>query len=71
VPALMVGGSFADPELLQSFLDSDYHGPDDEAGSAIELGGAAEDASLHVELGKYFASNRKFSGTDKAKGAGE
>lgn len=60
VPALMVGGAFADVSLLQSFLAGDYHGPDDELTNKTELGGAAEDADLHVALGKFFASRRKF-----------
>jgi hypothetical protein len=60
VPALMVGGSFADLDLLQKFLDSDYHGPEDELTEKTELGGAAEDADLHIALGQYFADARKF-----------
>ena len=60
VPALMVGGSFADMELLQKFLSGPYHGVDDELTDETELGGAAEDADLHVALGKYFASTRKY-----------
>lgn len=67
VPALMVGGSFADLALMQTFLGSDYHGPDDELTDTTELGGAAEDANLHVALGQHFASARKF----KWKKAGE
>ncbi len=67
VPSLMVGGAFADLELVQKFLRSDYHGPDDELTETTELGGAAEDAVLHIELGKYFASARKY----KWKKAGE
>jgi len=60
VPALMVGGSFADQELLQKFLSGPYHGVDDELTDATELGGATEDANLHVALGRYFASTRKY-----------
>ncbi|MGB5076020.1 MAG: M28 family peptidase [Sphingorhabdus sp.] len=60
VPALMVGGSFADLDLMQKFLGSEYHGPNDELTDKTELGGAAEDANLHVELGKYFADARKY-----------
>jgi len=67
VPALMVGGSFADLDLLQKFLGSDYHGPTDELTDATELGGAAEDADLHIALGRYFADTRKY----KSKKAGE
>ncbi len=60
VPALMVGGSFADLDLMQKFLGSDYHGPNDELTDKTELGGAAEDADLHIALGKYFASSKKY-----------
>ena len=67
VPALMVGGSFADLDLMQKFLGSDYHGPNDELTDSTELGGAAEDADLHIALGRYFADTRKY----KSKKAGE
>ncbi|APG62817.1 hypothetical protein LPB140_08475 [Sphingorhabdus lutea] len=60
VPAVMAGGSFADLNLLQEFLGSHYHGPDDELTEDTELGGATEDANLHVELVKYFASKKKY-----------
>lgn len=60
VPALMVGGSFADLDLMQKFLGSDYHGPNDELTDKTELGGAAEDADLHIALGAYFADSRKY-----------
>jgi Peptidase family M28 len=62
VPAMMVGGAFADMALLDKFLSDHYHGPDDELTRDTQLGGAAEDAMLHVELGKYFA-NAKNTGT--------
>jgi Peptidase family M28 len=60
VPAIMVGGSFADLDLMQKFLGSDYHGPEDELTAKTELGGAAEDADLHIALGQYFADTRKY-----------
>jgi hypothetical protein len=60
VPALMVGGSFADMDLMQKFLGSDYHGPNDELTDKTELGGAAEDADLHIALGRYFANAQKY-----------
>ncbi len=62
VPAVMVGGSFADPVRLENFLGSLYHGPDDELTSQTDLSGAREDADLHVALGEYFASTRKYKG---------
>lgn len=60
VPALMVGGSFADLDVMQKFLGSDYHGPNDELTDKTELGGAAEDADLHIALGQYFANTKKY-----------
>ena len=60
VPSLMVSGSFADMDRMQKFLGSDYHGPDDEVNDHLELGGATEDADLHVELGRYFSSTKKY-----------
>jgi hypothetical protein len=60
VPAFMVGGAFADLTKLDGFLKGDYHGPDDELTADVPLGGAAEDADLHVALGQYFASARKY-----------
>ena len=60
VPALMVGGSFADLDLMQKFLGSDYHGPNDELTEKTELGGAAEDADLHIALGQHFAHAKKY-----------
>lgn len=71
VPALMVGGSFSDLGKLEAFLKSDYHGPKDEVGEALQLGGAAEDADLHVELGRYFADVRKNKPKKPDKGTGE
>lgn len=60
IPSFMISGSFADMELLQKFLVSDYHGPDDELNETVELGGAVEDTALHIALGSIFASLRKF-----------
>lgn len=65
VPTVMVGGSFADMKLLFTYLGQDYHGPKDELTDAVPLGGAAEDADLHVALGRYFADMAKWSGITK------
>ncbi|MEO1044811.1 MAG: M28 family peptidase [Pseudomonadota bacterium] len=61
VPAFMVGGSFADLDLLQSYLRGNYHGPDDETENLPTLGGAAEDTDLHIALARYFADAEKYS----------
>jgi hypothetical protein len=55
IPAMMAGGSFSDMRLLAAFLNGAYHGPDDEASPSLELGGAAEDATLLVALARAFA----------------
>lgn len=56
VPSIMAGGSFTDMALLQAFLGGNYHGPDDELTDATPLGGAADDADLHVALVDHFAN---------------
>lgn len=65
VPSLMVGGSFSDMPLLEAFLGSDYHRAADNFSDKIPLGGAAEDADLHVALGRVFADTKAWSGTEK------
>lgn len=65
VTSLMVGGSFSDMPLLEKFLEGDYHGPGDNFSDRIPLGGAAEDADLHVALGRAFADTKAWSGTGK------
>jgi Zn-dependent M28 family amino/carboxypeptidase len=64
VVSLMVGGSFSDMPLLEKFLGSDYHTAADNFSDAIPLGGAAEDADLHVALGRVFADTKAWSGTN-------
>ncbi len=71
VPAYMIGSAFGDLGKVDTFLKGDYHGPDDEVNASLQLGGAAEDADLHVALAEYFASVRKFPGKAAPKGAGE
>ena len=58
----MVGGSFSDMKLLEAFLGSDYHQAADEFSDKIPLGGAAEDADLHVALGRAFADTTRWKG---------
>jgi Zn-dependent M28 family amino/carboxypeptidase len=62
VASLMVGGSFSDMALLEAFLSGDYHGPGDAYSDKMVLGGAAEDADLHVALGRAFADTRQWRG---------
>jgi len=60
VPSVMVGGSFADIVKLLAFLGSVYHAPDDEFSDALPLGGAAEDAELHILLTRALADPRRY-----------
>jgi hypothetical protein len=60
VPAIMAGGSFADPALLQAYLSGPYHAPNDELTGTLPLGGAADDADLHIALTRRLASIRLF-----------
>lgn len=59
VPIVMVGGSFSELGMLQRFIDAQYHKPDDELRAETDLGGAIDDANLHVEMIRRAAS-RKF-----------
>ncbi len=70
VPSVMLGGAFADMALTEKFLSGDYHGPEDELRPDTQLGGAVEDAMLHIELGKYFASIKKFPAPKPANNTG-
>ena len=56
VPMVMAGGSFSDIPLLNAFLSSNYHQPGDELRATTDLGGATDDANLHVELVRRAAS---------------
>lgn len=60
VTSLMVGGSFSDMPLLEAFLGSDYHQASDNFSDKIPLAGAAEDADLHVALGRAFADTKRW-----------
>lgn len=62
VTSLMVGGSFSDMKLLEAFLSGDYHRAADNFSDKIPLGGAAEDADLHVALGRAFADTKRWPG---------
>ena len=59
VPAVMTGGSFTDPELLNGFLGGRYHRNTDEI-EGIETGGAHEDTLLHIGLGRAFSDPERY-----------
>lgn len=55
IPTIMVSGSFSDMNVLNRFLETTYHEPSDQPGSAIVMAGAVEDANLLVALGRRLA----------------
>jgi hypothetical protein len=55
VPAIMVGGSFADMKRLGAFLAGPYHSAADNPGPGLMLDGAAEDTDLMIALGRKLA----------------
>ena len=63
VPTVMANGAFADSARLEAFLSGAYHTPDDQLTDATDLSGAAEDADLHVALGRYFGDEKLFDGS--------
>lgn len=54
VPTLMVSSAFADSAFLGPYVAKRYHRPTDER-EGIELGGAAQDLLLHLEMVRFFA----------------
>ena len=60
VPTVMANGAFSDSAQLNAFISGAYHGPDDALTDATELDGAAEDADLHVALGRYFGDKQRY-----------
>ena len=62
VPALMVGGSFSDMQLLGRFLGEGgrYHGSDDEADGQLMLDGAVEDTNLTVAIVRRLADPAQY-----------
>lgn len=59
VPALMVSSAFAEAAAMDRFTRTRYHRPGDEL-DMMELGGAAEDVLLQLELVRHFASVVKY-----------
>jgi Zn-dependent M28 family amino/carboxypeptidase len=58
VPAVMVSSSYGDPERLDRFMKERYHTPADKA-DLIEVGGMADDVTLHTELVREFADAKR------------
>jgi len=61
VPFVMAGTGFSDIERLQRYLASDYHQPSDDLAHLPDLGGASDDANLHVALIRELADPRQYN----------
>ncbi|WBY15920.1 M20/M25/M40 family metallo-hydrolase [Erythrobacteraceae bacterium WH01K] len=60
VPSVLVSSSFASDAVINSFVDTHYHRATDEWGDHVELGGAAQDTLLHVDLLRHFGSTTSY-----------
>lgn len=67
IPTIMAVGNASDMSLLQRFLSSTYHGPEDEITQTIEYGGAVEDSNLLVALARAFADPAQLAGGEAAR----
>lgn len=56
VPTLMVSSAFADRATLEPYTADRYHLPSDQI-EGIELGGAAQDLLLHLDMVSHFADS--------------
>lgn len=61
VPTVMVSSAFADEAAYRDYDQRRYHRASDNP-ETIELGGAAEDMLLHVQLVEHFASTANYPG---------
>ncbi|HEY0114892.1 MAG TPA: M28 family peptidase [Allosphingosinicella sp.] len=68
IPTFMAVSNASDMALLRAFLSGTYHGPDDEPSSAIQYGGAVEDANLLVALARAFADPAQYAAPAPAPG---
>lgn len=59
IPAVLVSSAYGDLKRMEAFFEGDYHRPSDSIDKPLELGGAAEDVSFLVALGRWFADPRK------------
>jgi hypothetical protein len=59
VPSVLLSSTYGSRAILDPFLLSRYHRPDDEA-AQIELGGAIEDLLLHEDLIRQLADPERY-----------
>lgn len=59
IPAVLVSSAYGDIKRMEAFFEGDYHRPSDGMDKPLELGGAAEDVTFLVALGRWFADPRR------------
>jgi aminopeptidase YwaD len=59
VPTVLLSSTYGSRAVLDPFLATDYHGPDDVAGQ-LELAGAVEDLLLHEDLIRLLADPARY-----------
>jgi len=59
VPTVVLANSLGDPEIVEAYISSKYHRPNDEV-DGIELGGAVDDLILHEELVRQLADTSRY-----------
>jgi hypothetical protein len=67
VPAVMVSTSYSDMERIERFMEDTYHRPSDQFGPNVQLGGAADDVQIQVELVRHFADQHRYPGPSSGK----
>ncbi|HEX8572209.1 MAG TPA: M28 family peptidase [Allosphingosinicella sp.] len=60
VPALVIGGTFANLGTLGRFLAGPYHSSADNPGPGLMLDGAAEDSDLMIAIGRKLADPARY-----------
>lgn len=65
VPTVMVTSAYSDLGRVEAFFEGDYHRPADDLKQHIELGGAAEDVTFLVALGRWFGDAGQVPGPGK------
>ena len=68
IPAVLVSSGYGDIERMEAFFEGDYHRPSDGMDKPLELGGAAEDVTFLVALGRWFADARRVAAPAAAAG---
>ena len=64
VPAVSVSTAYGDQARFDRYMDTRYHRPADKPSADLELGGAADDARMLVDLARDFGDVKAWAGTE-------